>query len=170
MVVYATPLERFVALIIDYLITSAVLSIVAMICLAPGILGVMSHHEVFQRVQDAGNNDTLSPEDTAIVTPIYIEIFIGLGVYFILAMLILFLYHAFMESSASGATFGKQVMRIRLQTVDGQRVSFMQAIGRMFIRLFVSQLVCWTGFIVAFFTEKSQTLHDLATNVVVVKK
>jgi uncharacterized RDD family membrane protein YckC len=53
--------------------------------------------------------------------------------------------------------------------LDGGRISFGRAIGRILAKLFLSG-ICLIGYIMFFFTEKKQTLHDLLASTLVVKK
>lgn len=78
------------------------------------------------------------------------------------------LYYALMESSSLQATLGKRALGIRVTDLDGRRVSFGRATGRYFGKV-LSALTLGIGYIMAAFTERKQTLHDLLSSCVVVK-
>jgi uncharacterized RDD family membrane protein YckC len=76
------------------------------------------------------------------------------------------LYGAAMESSSSQATLGKLVMRIRVTDTQGQRVTFGKALGRNLSK-WVSALTFGIGYLLAAFSKKSQTLHDMMSGCLV---
>ena len=78
-------------------------------------------------------------------------------------------YFALLESSRKQATLGKMVMRIKVTTVNGGRVSFWRASGRLFAKL-LSVAVLYIGFIMVAFTKRKQGLHDLIAGCLVVNK
>ena len=59
-----------------------------------------------------------------------------------------------------GATIGKIVMKLRVIDFNHfGRITFSQALIRSLLRI-VSELFFYFGFIIAFFTDSKQTLHD----------
>ncbi len=88
---------------------------------------------------------------------------------YIVSPIIVILYFAYFESSEKQATIGKNVMGIKVVSLDGQRISFMNAIGRNAGRI-LSGMVCAIGYIMAAFTEKKQALHDMIASTLVVNK
>ena len=69
-------------------------------------------------------------------------------------------YFVFSESSRWQATIGKRILKIKISDYDGKRIS----IGRAFLRLFgkwISGQILLIGYLMSFFTEKNQALHDL---------
>jgi uncharacterized RDD family membrane protein YckC len=83
-----------------------------------------------------------------------------------LGLLIGFLYQPIFECSALQATPGKYLMDMKITDLDGGRITFKAAIIRYFVRFVSGALLC-LGYFVYFFTEKHQTLHDLAAETVV---
>lgn len=83
--------------------------------------------------------------------------------------LVYFLYHPFFVSSEMMGTPGKYLLRLAVTDEQGHRLSFRQAVIRYF-STFLSGLLCFLGYILALFTEKNQTLHDLIARTVVVNK
>ena len=87
----------------------------------------------------------------------------------LLELLAPWLYFAGMESSSSQAAFGKKAMSIIVTDLNGNRISFGKATGRVFAKL-ISALILFFGFFMAGFTEKRQALHDILANTLVVQK
>ena len=77
-------------------------------------------------------------------------------------------YGALLESSEKQATFGKQMMGIKVTDVDGRRIDVTKAVIRQ-VGKYVSGLILCIGYIMAFFTAKKQALHDLLAGTLVVK-
>jgi uncharacterized RDD family membrane protein YckC len=77
-------------------------------------------------------------------------------------------YYGGMESSARQATIGKSLLGLKVTDLDGNRISFLRAIGRYFAKI-LSALILLIGFIMVAFTEKKQGLHDMIAGTLVVK-
>jgi len=84
-------------------------------------------------------------------------------------LVIAWLYHAYLESSEYQATVGKMALGIVVTDLHGGRVSFGRATARFFAKL-LSVITFFVGFIMAAFTERKQTLHDLVAECLVLKK
>lgn len=85
----------------------------------------------------------------------------------VLLYLVAWPYYAVMEASKKQATLGKLTMGLRVDDVDGGRVTFTQTSVRFFIRA-VSAILLGAGFLMSLFHPRGQTLHDIAANCVVV--
>jgi uncharacterized RDD family membrane protein YckC len=86
-----------------------------------------------------------------------------------IGMLCGWLYYAIMESSASQATVGKQMLGIIVTDENGNRIGFGKATGRFFGK-FLSLLIVYIGFLMIGFTKKKQGLHDQIAGTLVIKK
>ncbi len=82
-------------------------------------------------------------------------------------VIIAFLYTPVFEASAAQATIGKQLMGIQVSDLNGRRISFRAAVVRFFMK-FVSSVLFFLGYLIAVFTAKKQTLHDLVADTVVI--
>ena len=82
-------------------------------------------------------------------------------------LIIPWIYSAVMESSSKQATLGKMALGIIVTDLEGKRISFVKATGRYFCKV-LSTLSLFIGFIMAGFTKKKQTLHDIMTNCLLV--
>ena len=79
-----------------------------------------------------------------------------------------FIYHVVMECSARQATFGKQILKIRVCDMQGERISFGMSVGRNLARIF-SVATLFVGYLLSFFTKQQQALHDIVAGTLVMK-
>jgi uncharacterized RDD family membrane protein YckC/Tfp pilus assembly major pilin PilA len=78
------------------------------------------------------------------------------------------LYAALMESSARQGTVGKLACGIKVTDLNGERISFGRATGRHFAE-WITGFTFLIGYIMAGFTQKRQTLHDMIASTLVVR-
>ena len=78
------------------------------------------------------------------------------------------IYHTAMESSAKQATFGKQLLRIKVCDIQGERISFGHAAGRNFAKI-LSVATLFIGYLFSFFNKQQQCLHDMVAGTLVMK-
>jgi uncharacterized RDD family membrane protein YckC len=90
--------------------------------------------------------DLFASNDSQVI--IFFVMFIGVVVYFPL-----------MESSSKQATLGKLVVGIRVGNSQGEPISFLNAVGRLFAK-YLSALPFYIGFMMAGWDSKCQTIHD----------
>jgi uncharacterized RDD family membrane protein YckC/Tfp pilus assembly major pilin PilA len=76
------------------------------------------------------------------------------------ALLVPWLYFAFMESAPTQATIGKLAFGLRVVGLDGQRLSFLRASTR-FLGKILSVLSLGFGFLMVGVTHRKQALHDV---------
>lgn len=77
------------------------------------------------------------------------------------------LYQPFFDSSVLQGTPGKALLDMRIVDLNGQRITLKKALIRFAMRIVSSVLLC-IGFLIQPFTEKRQTLHDIAAETLVV--
>lgn len=78
-------------------------------------------------------------------------------------------YYAALESGTKQATFGKDLMGIKVIDSEGGRISFWQGIGRYFGK-YLSTIILFIGFLMVLWDSKKQALHDkLASTYVILK-
>lgn len=88
----------------------------------------------------------------------------------IVDFIIIALYYCLFEASAIQATIGKYIAGIKVTDMGGSRISYGKAFLRRIYSL-LSIIPIFIGYIVAGFTPRKQTFHDmLAKTVVVVNK
>lgn len=116
---------------------------------------------IFSRIDENGSLE----ENQEVINQIILLYSLYFGIYIIGN----WLYHAFMESSKHQGTIGKVALGIVVVDMEGNRISFAKATGRHFAKI-ISSIPIYIGFIMAAFTEKKQTLHDIMATCLVVKK
>ena len=79
-----------------------------------------------------------------------------------------FIYHIIMESSDKRATYGKQILKIKVCDMEGRQISTGTAIARNLCKLF-SWMLLLVGFLISFFNRKQQCLHDMMAGTLVMK-
>ena len=152
---YAGFWLRFLALLIDNVVMGIgfVLILVPLIFLT-GLGGLLSQIHPDEELNDAG-------------------IFMLIGLIFLAATVSLvftWLYHALMESSEWQATVGKKALGLVVTDMAGQRVSFARSTGRHFGKIITNMVPFFIGYIMAGFTEKKQTLHDMLAGCLVLRR
>ena len=134
---YAGPGRRFLALLVDGLITGI-----------PGWIIIM----VFLR-------DTFQ-EMAAATSPAMAQFFNP--TFYVLGLLGV-VYHALMLA-AKGQTLGKMAVKIKVVRADGGDISAGQAWGRELLRFVLGVIPCigpLADYLTAFFTNEKTTIHDL---------
>ena len=94
---------------------------------------------------------------------------LGVDSHGVVASIVSWLYFAAQESSGWMATLGKRAMGLAVQGVDGRQLSFSRASIRWAGR-WASSLILGLGYVLAAFTDKRQTLHDLIAGTVVIQR
>lgn len=77
-------------------------------------------------------------------------------------------YFAGLESSKYQATLGKLAMGIKVTDLEGGRITFLNALGRLLAKI-LSALPLGIGFLMAGFTARKQALHDMIASTLVVR-
>jgi len=77
------------------------------------------------------------------------------------------IYHIIMESSARQATYGKQIVKIKVCDMEGKRISPGLSIARNLCKIF--SLLTIFGYLYSFFNRKQQCLHDIMAGTLVIK-
>ncbi len=68
-------------------------------------------------------------------------------------------YFAGLESSTRQATLGKMLFKLKVGDVNGNQISFGNALGRYFAKI-LSAIILGIGFMMVGWDEKKQGLHD----------
>jgi uncharacterized RDD family membrane protein YckC len=87
---------------------------------------------------------------------------------FLAPIVITWVYAIFFESD-EGATPGKQVLGIKVCRMDGGQPGVLRLTARWFLHA-LSAAILGVGFLMALWTKKKQTLHDILTGTLVVRK
>jgi uncharacterized RDD family membrane protein YckC len=91
-------------------------------------------------------------------------------VFSIVSMLIQWLYHAYLESGETQATWGKQALGLYVTDLMGNPVTFGRASGRFFAKIVTGMIPLGIGYIMAGFTERKQALHDMIASCLVLRR
>jgi uncharacterized RDD family membrane protein YckC len=102
---------------------------------------------------------------------------VGTFLFAILGLTIVqWLYFAYFESSEKQGTFGKQAMGLIVTDLNGNRLTFVKASIRHFARILptliplLGNVYTLADYLCQPFTEKKQTLHDMAAGALVLRK
>jgi len=146
-IVYAGFLRRWAALFIDSIILSVVFYALSMFFGMAAVFGSAS--------LDAGTG-------AAALNGIFAMMYL---LYFLMAGA----YYSLLESSSNQATVGKMALGIKVTDSNGQRLSFLHALGR-WASAALSYLTFYIGFFFAGWTERKQALHDFVAGTMVVDR
>ena len=139
--------KRFIAFLIDAII----LTVVSMILF--GILGTVG----FMGASSVETSDSAGVMAAMAGAGLLIQV---------LSIALQIGYFTYFESSERQGTIGKTAMGLIVADENGNRLDTQKALIRNIMRL-VSSFICLIGYLMAFFTDKKQTLHDIVakTNV-----
>ncbi len=84
------------------------------------------------------------------------------------AWLFALLYWPVMQASKLQATFGKALLGMRVTSYQGNRLFFLHSLGRELSKI-LSSAVFMVGYLLAAFTARKQSLHDLLASTYVVR-
>jgi len=79
-----------------------------------------------------------------------------------------FIYHVVMEASPKQATYGKQILKIKVTDLQGERIDVARSLGRNVAKI-LSVLTLFIGYLYSFFNSKQQCLHDVVAGTLVIK-
>lgn len=109
-------------------------------------------------------NDTVDvraqKESLAILVSVLSQLFFAL---------LVMLYYVLFDASERQGTWGKQIVGIKVADLQGRRISHGRAFGR-YVAKILSGCSCGIGFLMPLFTERKQTLHDLISGCLALKK
>ena len=81
------------------------------------------------------------------------------AVVYILILVVSVIYYVAMETSSTQGTLGKMAVGIQVGKANGEKLSAMNALGRLFSKI-LSWVILLIGFIMAAWDPKKQALHD----------
>ncbi len=100
--------------------------------------------------------------------PVPGHLHVGGGGLSLVSLLLAIAYFTLLESSRWQATVGKRVCRLRVTDLSGRRIGVARALGR-YLAKFVSAFVLGIGFLMVGWTRRSQGLHDLMADTLVMR-
>jgi len=152
---YAGFWLRLVAYIIDGIILDIVIGV--------PLIAILVGSGVLAGLSAAGNDQ--SPQ--AAIAMLFSGFFL---IAILIALVVIWLYSAYLESSVWKATVGKKALGLIVTDLEGQRLTFGRATGRFFAKVVSGFIPFAIGFIMAGFTEKKQALHDMIAGTLVLRK
>ena len=153
---YAGFWIRFLA----YFIDSLILSTVTIFLLIPLIFLTGSAAKLEGFSQNHGE------PDPAVVGALVLLFVLFIGI----AIVLQWLYHAYLESGEKQGTWGKQILGLYVTDLLGNRISFGRASGRFFAKIVSGMIPLAIGYIMAAFTERKQALHDMIASCLVLRR
>jgi uncharacterized RDD family membrane protein YckC/type II secretory pathway pseudopilin PulG len=87
-----------------------------------------------------------------------------------LSYLVLYFAYFVLMTYYNGATLGKMIVGIKVQSESGQKLSVGQVVLRETIGKIISGLIISIGYMMAGFTDRKRALHDMMAKTVVVYK
>lgn len=84
-------------------------------------------------------------------------------------ILIAIIYNAVFEATKLQGSIGKSVCRLMVVDVNGERISFLNALGRNLAKI-LSSLPCGLGYLMMVWDEHSQTWHDKIAKTYIIKR
>jgi len=91
------------------------------------------------------------------------------GLAFLSSVVIACVYFGGLHASSGQATWGKRVFGIKVTDVEGGRIGFLRGVWR-YLASFFSALILGIGYLMAAFTARRQTLHDMMAGTLVVNR
>ena len=79
-----------------------------------------------------------------------------------------FIYHTIMEASLKQGTYGKQILKIKVTDMQGERIDIARSFGRNLAKI-LSFFTLFIGYLYSFFNSKQQCLHDVVAGTLVIK-
>lgn len=146
--------------VVAYLLDSVILGAVVLVLLLPLVFltGVSGNIEAI--VQSHGQ------PNAALIGGLIAMVL----VFVLIAILMQWLYHAYLESGEKQATWGKQALGVYVTDLLGNRVTFGRASGRFFAKIVTGMIPLGIGYIMAGFTERKQALHDMIAGSLVLRR
>jgi uncharacterized RDD family membrane protein YckC len=77
-------------------------------------------------------------------------------------------YYVILETSVKQATWGKQIVGIKVTDLNGRRITVGRALGRYFAKILSGCTII--GWFLPLFTEKKQALHDIVAGTLVINR
>ncbi|GAB3008344.1 hypothetical protein GCM10027051_05730 [Niabella terrae] len=149
---YASFAQRLAAFLIDFVILWVVGYFLQR------AFGVPDSLMVFQ-VQEEGFSDPAMGSNSFLP-------FLG---YSFTSLIVNWLYSALLVSGPWQATLGKRAMGLEVTNLQGERISFLNATGRYFATM-LSAMILFIGYLMIFWSDKKQCLHDQLAGTLVIKK
>lgn len=155
---YASFLKRVAAFLIDSALLSFVFGGVSVLLFASS-----GFWDALLRMAQSGQFDYYE----------YLRAYIGpLSMSSLLSFAASFVYYTLMDSSSEQGTLGKMALKIKVTDINGNKLTYGRAVGRYFARYItkIANNAFYIGYLMYFFTDKKQVLHDVIASTMVLDK
>jgi len=95
------------------------------------------------------------------------RLYIALGLLLVIPV-VKIIYHMVMECTTKQGTYGKQLLKIKVSDIQGNRISFVRSVSRNILKM-VSVLPFFIGYIFSFFNKQQQCMHAMLAGTLVIK-
>lgn len=95
------------------------------------------------------------------------RLYIAIGLLLVIPV-VKIIYHMIMECTAKQGTYGKQLLKIKVSDMQGNRIGFMRSVSRNVLKI-ISVLPFFIGYIFSFFNKQQQCMHDMLAGTLVIK-
>ncbi len=153
---------------VSYLADSAILSLLIKL-LSILIFSVFFGDSIANVLKDMAGVDSAAQLSEDMVGNMLMAIFLPLGIYMLLTIVIGWLYFAFFESSKLQATPGKLLLGLCVTSTELEPVTIGRATARHFGKI-ISSITLGIGYIAAGLTANKQGFHDMIAGTLVVRR
>jgi len=98
----------------------------------------------------------------------------GIVLGILLALILYWLYFAYFESSPHQATFGKQILKIKVTDGKGHQIYFLRSLGRSFFKILFTitpfSLITLVNALIIYYSEEKKGIHDYIADTRVIKE
>lgn len=81
----------------------------------------------------------------------------------------IYILNAVVSTCTFGGTIGQRLFRIKVVTMDGDRLSFLRSLGRIMLAIFLGAFTYGIGFLWGLRRPSFRTFHDIASQTMIVK-
>jgi uncharacterized RDD family membrane protein YckC len=156
--VYAGFWPRVAAHILDNMIVSVPFALLWIMVVASIVgFGFFTHFAQ----PEASGSDAPSAALVGTIIVLYLTLIFG-------RLLLVWLYHALLESGPHQSTWGKRALGLKVTSIAGQRITFGHASARYFSTL-ITNMTMGIGYLMVAFTDRKQALHDMISGTLVVR-
>jgi uncharacterized RDD family membrane protein YckC len=83
--------------------------------------------------------------------------------------ILLYILYAVVSTCTLGGTIGQRLFRIKVVTMDGDRLSFLRSLGRIMLAIFLGACTYGIGFLWGLRGPSFRTFHDITSQTMIVK-
>lgn len=159
-------LERFVAAMIDSVISTIFSSVIVIIMI---VLSIFLMVPLFGYETPVYTQSNLLPvNDTGVEPMVFLLFIIALMLGIILIILFNFFLFAYRPYKNNGQTYGKQLMNIKVVRVDGKELTLGLLTMRYLVSAVINSAISFLTYITIFFDQDRRAIYDIVVGTKVV--